>query len=694
VSVPPSTVHRAAPPPPSTAAALRAYFYSGWAFLIPYLVVYLLYYWQKWPANSFAPSALGNGGYIPALLHVYWALHAIHLALAAIALRSWWRDASQDSEFRVSSTKFGTAYSLLATRYSLLGRLAPWVLLTLIFAIPGVYLEWPSDPWEHLSRITEWATHDVVANHSAGYKSFYFFAYSWVGWLSPPYLMPCLNVYYTGACLLLAWQYYLLGKAVGLDRRWAFLSVIVNVLTFGNVCFSFYRYYSLASTVFAQMGAVALTRIALEYATSIRWKAKNKAGAVAQSTKGNGSRAASTAHRPQSTDLPSPRGFVAPYSRFNTQYSLLRLAAASATLFALIAFSHVQGLGITGLSIAAIVVWRLIQWKRSAVFWLTALGVVLSSLTILWWPRQPQIDALLRPNGWLNAWYGFDLFSVKSGAASDRMIQIFGTFGLLNLVFGVILLARNHVVGWLTVTSVIALSLPCVALPFANGLSTVEYIFMYHRMFFAVPSGLAAIIVAREFDANIFNGLRRMEESWPKSTTAYSLVLVALTCFFVIPADRLHYNRIWHVLELAPHDLAMKPVWLGLEAYDRSLTKHTADALAAAPAPGSLAALQHVNRTVIATYRPYGNTSYPPMHDLMGLTELIRAMPAMTSIIVFPPRNFVTAFSLAGLCSGHWRAQEAPLATSSGTSEFEALAKRAGLQSHPAAAATFFSSKH
>ena len=78
---------------------LRAYFTSGWAFFIPYLAAYLLYAWLKWPANSSAPSALlGHGGYIPALLHVYWALHVINAVLAMIALRSWWHDAKREEQ--------------------------------------------------------------------------------------------------------------------------------------------------------------------------------------------------------------------------------------------------------------------------------------------------------------------------------------------------------------------------------------------------------------------------------------------------------------------------------------------------------------------------------------------------------------------------------------------------------------------
>jgi len=57
-------------PQPVSPNLLRRYFSSGWAFFMPYLFFYLLYYWRKWPVNP------GSGSHLPPLLHVYWALHA------------------------------------------------------------------------------------------------------------------------------------------------------------------------------------------------------------------------------------------------------------------------------------------------------------------------------------------------------------------------------------------------------------------------------------------------------------------------------------------------------------------------------------------------------------------------------------------------------------------------------------------
>lgn len=83
-------------------AAIRAYFYSGWAFFIPYLAAYLLYPWLNWPVNPVGPVATGQSLVVdrpwslgPSHLQAYWFLHAIHLILGGIALTSWWQNQKQ-----------------------------------------------------------------------------------------------------------------------------------------------------------------------------------------------------------------------------------------------------------------------------------------------------------------------------------------------------------------------------------------------------------------------------------------------------------------------------------------------------------------------------------------------------------------------------------------------------------------------
>ena len=124
----------------------------------------------------------GARGWVPCLLHVYWALHALHLVLGAIALHSWWKAAALKLQLSTSTGALSvrppsTADLSLETIY----RLLPWVFLGLIFWIPGVYLEIPSDPIAHLGRVVEWTYIDHVTEHSTWRKFSYFLCYSITG---------------------------------------------------------------------------------------------------------------------------------------------------------------------------------------------------------------------------------------------------------------------------------------------------------------------------------------------------------------------------------------------------------------------------------------------------------------------------------------------------------------------------------
>ncbi len=405
---------------------LRRYFYSGWAFSIPYLAVYLLYAWFKWPVNPASELMKGESGraaaagmWIPSLLYVYWILHALHLVLAAIALRSWWNGASPSHS--ASDAAVPPSHSRPATRYSLLRPLLPWALLALVFYVPGVYLEWPSDPWEHLRRINEWHAVDIVTHHTAWAKSSYFLTYSLTGHLSGLTQFSLLNVWYVGICLLLSWQYYRLARSVGLGERGAFLFVILNALSSGNSIFSFYRYYGLSSSVLAQLGAVALARCTVDACR----------------------------------DPGSKRVF--------------HFLLPSALLLAFTAFNHIQGVGLAGLGIGAALIWGLANWNRAIVGWMAGLALLLSGAVVLWLPRDPALASSLRSQGWLTAWYGFDLFSPGS-PAFDRSFHILGAFGVVNLLAAIVLVSRNHPAGWLTIAAPLMLIAPCTAIPFANAL--------------------------------------------------------------------------------------------------------------------------------------------------------------------------------------------------------------------------------
>ncbi len=606
---------------------LRSYFYSGWAFLIPYLAVYFLYYATNWPVNAGASANAGNGpevrGHelssvttsptahhlVPCLLHVYWALHAFHVILASIALRSWLKEKTCLMSSFTRITPSGDTGSP-AAGFSRLNRdstrlnallvclkpVIPWFLLALIFCIPGAYLEWPSDPWEHLRRINEWRILDNVGAHSSWHKSAYFIPYSMLSWCIGLRQHFWLDFYYTGICLLLCWQYYRLSRACGLGERASMVFVILQALLFGNNIFSFYRYYAISSSIYAQLGAIAITRIVLEFAA----KGTNIEPRSQRDTK-----VATHADTPSAYGISS-----APpsYSLLTTRYWLLhhnsrpafwclpsfvRLLASGSSLLLLTAFNHQQGIGIACLGVAAIIIWRLLEWKLSALWWLIAGALAVNALFLWLLPRSTIIE-VYRAHGWLNAWYGFNLLNPTS-PAGDRMIQILGAFGIVNLAAALFLFRRNHVISWLVFTPFVLLLQPCISIPFATALSTKVdyYIITFQRMFFAIHLGLAPVylgaccMIGPFFDYFSKNTHTRilhfpsLRTPLPKKThppredvalllfpknapnlgsIAVGIVLVVLTILLLIPQSGPSYNRIWHAIISTPCDLRMRDI--------------------------------------------------------------------------------------------------------------------------------------
>ncbi len=482
-------------------ALLVAYFYSGWAFFIPYLLVYLLYDWLEWPTTPevnalsspfLASTTLATNVKLPYLLHVFWFIHLIHLFLIGVAALT---------PHRISRLAGGFSLSP--------GGLLPWACLGLLFLIPGIYLEWPTDPWEHLQRITEWDVHPIAGDHSAGYKSLYFLPYSIIGGEIHAWSLTMLNLYSTSLCLLLAWQYYRLGLAVRLSPQSGFLFALLVTVAMGSSCFAFSRYYNLSTSVFAQIGALGLTR--------------------------------------QSIIL------ISLDKIFFTQ--LIRATLKCLLLIALISANHVQGLGIVALNISSVVAWRICRAPNQR-RWLAIGTFALLNLAVFFLlPRHELVNGDFKSMGWLSQIFGFNIFSWHS-PASDRAVMIIGGMGVASLIVALVHLCQNKLVGWLTWGPVLWLSLPAFALPFANLLaeSGKEQIVTFHRMFFALPIGLS---IAWWFDSS--------RGKWSSSSKlrqeiSFAALLLLLWAIVATNPGRPSYNRFWNLVAVAPADLQLKPL--------------------------------------------------------------------------------------------------------------------------------------
>ena len=856
---------------------------------MPYLVVYLLYYMTKWQVNptgkSQNPELQISNVYIPCMLHVYWALHAIHVVLAGFALWSWFVERRAAARLRATSepgtnarsdptpsafpplnversalsvkrSPLGASYSLPTTRYSLLTVLAPWALLALIFYIPGVYLEWPSDPWEHLRRINEWRILDTVGAHSSWMKSAYFIPYSLLSWCIGLRQLFWLDFYYTGICLLLCWQYYKLSRACGLGERASMVFVIIQALLFGNNIFSFYRYYGISSSIYAQLGAVALTRIVLQFAakgtkldpilqeepkTPIPLTGENGESIRANpcypwlKTSGNSSslpllssvqtdnqadpfnakdtKADLQTQRSQSKpsalralrDLgvkvgfkPRPvsheetrtpilftggnrengdsiranpcypwlkkiRSLLAPlspvetkpsnsvlhketkltkdsdplpdsslpslsslqtgqqntgsenlttdctdkhglenkhpettaYALPTTRYSLLISVPA---LIALTALNHPQGLGIASLGIMAIIVWRLIEWKRSALWWMIGGTIIINALFLALYHR-PAIIETYRAQGYLNAWYGFNILDLTS-PAGERMLQIVSTFGLVNLAAAIFFLRRNYAIAWLTVTPLLALLVPCIAIPVATALTNHGdpiNIITFQRIFFVFPVGLvltACISNSSEWllthqnktstkthTPSIYQTfllISRQSLTLLTSLQSLLIICIALTTAVTIPAQGMYFNRTWNALYKVHDDLNLRAIWQAGATHSISLQGSKFDATA------GLSFLQAAQTATEILCN--GRVGSVPSNDLSWIRDTLAQHLKSNRIVLSAPRpiTLTTPYSFAALGSTHWLPQETALAFS-GSNELHALAISLGLTAIPPA---------
>jgi hypothetical protein len=254
-------------------------------------------------------------------------------------------------------------------------------------------------------------------------------------------------------------------------------------------------------------------------------------------------------------------------------------------------------------------------------------------------------------------------------------MAILGAGGLLNLVAGLVLLRRNHPVAWLTICPVLALCLPVFAIPFAGmlaerGTSPLNGILTFHRMLFAIPPGLALVVL----------GARVAGRPWIRSTLACpALLAAALAGFTLAPATGLSFNRFWHVLHRTPDDLALRGPWRDL-AREAALRPRGTVTRAATPALDFLRNTQRPTRAPVFA-RTFVNDGVEPTAYLNPLRRTLSGgAPANTTVLTGAnPTDFFTPRSFAALASRHWLPQETTL-LHAGTRETTNLGSGAGMR--------------
>ena len=596
-------------------------------FFLPYIAAYIAYYFLKGPINAPNRILSGISAHLPSLLQVFRVIHVVHLGLAVFSLTSVLR------QYR------NNRHELAGVRWH---ALVPWFALFALFLIPGAYLEYPADPWEHLARVNRWKE---VASFETGlgwvYKQCtYFLTYSVLGSFSIGAQLRLLDVYQAVLSTVLSWQYYRLARSCGLTSRASMVFTFAQALLLGNDLFGFYRYYVFSSSLFAQLGAVAAIRIAIDL---------------------------SNYFRPAGTDENSD----AIQARRSFRPVLGVLALSIALAFATI--SHVQGLGIAGFGISAVVMWHLgkIGLRFLAVTVAILLFVNVGAMLLI--PLNPSVELFFRTRGWINAWDGFDLFSYGSSAAR-RMILILGISGILNLVAGLFLWRRNRLVAWLTLTPVLALQLPLLTLPLLSFFAgqNPEGIQVFHRLFFAIPPGLALVVgggAALDWMTKRFAEQSRGGESRFSAQAIPFGVLVMISALFVCgPAQYPYCNRLWNNWSMTPKDFAMTHVITNFyDDKDISPAVRRPDTIVVASAAVSNALQSYFPvRTLFSSQERLMHLPSPrtPAQDLVRTELAAQSQPPGVKIIRVPlgPTATYTPQSYAAYLSHHWNPAEVAFA--------------------------------
>ena len=568
------------------------------------------------PSTAFRP---------PSLLHLYWVLHALHLALAGIAVQLWRRDTSGHRSLS------GVVWTL-----------TPWLCLAAMFWIPGAYLELPSDPLAHYIRTIEWESISAVREHSTWSKFSYFLGYT-IAVLGSPETSASnvsnLEVYYVACSLLLSWQYYRLGRATGLDGRFAFLFVVAHSLIFGNDLFSFHRYYGISTSLFSQLGAVAATRLAVEAVTC-------SSGNVAP---------------------PTPFRVTAAISRAGTLGLLLLFTG----------MNHPQGILIAGLGVTAAVSSTWPRWPLIARFGIVGAVILISILMVVWWPKSSALEQVYRQEGWLTSFYSFNL--LPGSPSFDRTMAILGWVGAANIAAACLVFRRHPATAMLTLLPIAALLLPITAIPLADVLSRHNSdpanILTFHRLLFSIPPGLALIMLGNSWAKDACSRPRhpdihasRATVPWRSVRLAFPSVIVGATLFLTLaPASTPAYNRFYHSIASIPNDLSVRP-WLkmldtlsGLQPARPGGTDEIA--------VGELLYAARSQQSVAPSYfrlTSYVSAANTPAPDIIAF---LRLWPA-TFFVPLTGRELYSPLSQTGQLSKHWIRQRTMVNTMGGP-EFE-----------------------
>jgi hypothetical protein len=324
-----------------------------------------------------------------------------------------------------------------------------WLLLALVFLLPGAFLEFPGDPWEHVRRLNlPRADEPLRTGGVFVLRLAYFWGWSILSLVEPLRQRAALGVLSAFWQLLVAIQFYRFARRLGFSPAWARVQVVGVVAFFGTNVFSFFRYYALSTTPAAYVAYLGAAVAILDL-----------------------------------LQVPSRRRRAA-----------LELLACLGLMF----FNHIQELLLTGAFAAAAIAWH---WRGRA---LQAASRTLDRSMVLGWALSILGGLLVTRSAAQIGLHGANVSALWPWLSRFGVFRIWdarlnfwpaiGIVGILAMGLALWKLKENSFLAVLTLAPIASLLFPPFCLAFVEASHPANA----YRMLYAVPWTFMIVAVAQE----------------------------------------------------------------------------------------------------------------------------------------------------------------------------------------------------
>lgn len=544
---------------------------SGYCFIIPYLFLYLLF------------KILNLKLFI--LTNIFIVLHILNFSgFCFFIFRNFHQDKIRDYLF--------------------------WLILFLVFWIPGAYLEFPSDPWEHFRRIFSWQSYDLLLdNGSVAHKFTYFWGWTLMFNVQPIHRRIALDLYSAFWQLLLAYQFYRLALKLGTSKSWARVQVIGTICLFGSNVFGFYRYFALSSTPLSYIAYLGSLNAAIDIAEGkIR------------------------------------------------QIGMLCLSIP------LIYYNHAQGLLLLAVSTIALSLYYVTRQRRirSLLSKGFLLAFPISYIIGAWLVQHPQlVEGVIPIKNWMQEpTYLSRLGTVKAWDINLSHFETLGVHGVCSLIFSVIFYSRYKLISFLTLTPYVLFQFPPFVFVLLRVIGNYDHGYVTFRLLLAFPTSFMLVLGLRDT-------LKRLSQKFlPRSRNNSAILAITLSIILMISSIPMfpYRGRLWFQIYQPPVALSLANLdrtaqWLSAN-YSKNL-----DCALIADGTTNFMVVTHFSNTIPTLWGqlPHRTLFFSLDRTLQltngeALLSFMQQKNICSLMVVIPKKMNPLPLSTVGKLSGHWHA--------------------------------------